>query len=291
MGERDSSGPDSALDRLGVRPLIVASHPRSGTHLVIDSFRRQLVECRSWKWPFEPLDRLYLNLDSLLALPEPRIAEGSALRLLRRARRPLIKTHCLPGFANWFRTQQVAEVAPHWRTWLERNAEVCYVLRDGRAVMCSYHAFTRGFEAQADVPLGEFIRQERDGVSRVRAWAEHVRAWLAEPGVHVVRFEELVRQPEATLEKAAERFAATFRRAQPLLPRKGSGSLRPRLARLLGVHPESSAIRGSLEPARAPRWRELFSQEDREFFRREAGELLIELGYESCADWVADSGS
>ena len=46
------------LDRLGVRPVVVASHPRSGTHLCIDTLRLNAPACASWKWPFERADRL-----------------------------------------------------------------------------------------------------------------------------------------------------------------------------------------------------------------------------------------
>src|SRR4051794_27731921 len=42
------------------RPVVVASHPRSGTHLLIDLLRRQFPACASWKYPLERMDRLYL---------------------------------------------------------------------------------------------------------------------------------------------------------------------------------------------------------------------------------------
>ena len=75
----------------------------------------------------------------------------------------------------------------------------------------------------------------------------------------------------------------------PLLPRKVGGSLEYRTSQLLGVRPASSAIRGRLDRDRQPRWQELFDADDRDFFQGEAGELLIELGYESSGDWVAGS--
>ena len=53
------------------QPVIVASHPRSGTHLLMDTLRRQFKACRSWKWPGERLDRLYCSVDELNAAPWP----------------------------------------------------------------------------------------------------------------------------------------------------------------------------------------------------------------------------
>src|SRR4051794_28399866 len=55
----------SWLEAHAVRPIVVVSHPRSGTHLMMDALRLNFRECRAWKRPGEPLERLYLNLDSL----------------------------------------------------------------------------------------------------------------------------------------------------------------------------------------------------------------------------------
>ena len=41
------------LDRDGIRPIVVASHPRCGTHLLIDTLRLNCPETRGWKFPGE----------------------------------------------------------------------------------------------------------------------------------------------------------------------------------------------------------------------------------------------
>ena len=46
----------SCLEQLPTRPVVVASHPRSGTHLMIDVIRRHFKPCRGWKWPGRPLN-------------------------------------------------------------------------------------------------------------------------------------------------------------------------------------------------------------------------------------------
>ena len=53
------------FDRLNSKPIIVFSHRRSGTHLLIDLLRKQFKECQSWKYPGEPIDCLYLTMESL----------------------------------------------------------------------------------------------------------------------------------------------------------------------------------------------------------------------------------
>jgi hypothetical protein len=52
------------------------------------------------------------------------------------------------------------------------------------------------------------------------------------------------------------------------------------------MRPESTAI---INGGRQD-WHECFTPEDRAFFHREAGDLLVELGYESSDAWVRESG-
>jgi len=47
-------------------PILVISHPRSGTHLTIDFLRRQFEECQSYKYPFESQSHLYLPIEGFL---------------------------------------------------------------------------------------------------------------------------------------------------------------------------------------------------------------------------------
>ena len=75
------------------KPIVIASHPRSGTHLTIDLLRKQFAECKSWKMPGELLDRLYFALESFAPKFNP-LSESAALNILQRATRPIIKTHC-----------------------------------------------------------------------------------------------------------------------------------------------------------------------------------------------------
>jgi hypothetical protein len=269
-------------------PIVVASHPRSGTHLTLDTFRRQFRECRSWKYWGEPLDRLYLNLESLMRR-EGALGEAAARRILRRAARPLVKTHALPGYRAFYLPDEHHDLPAAWVEWLGREASVCYVYRDGRDVMCSYHLYMKGHDAAAYCSIGEFMRQRHGGASRVRAWADHVRAWLALPGVHAVAFEALVREPRRTLEGLAARLGLTLLGRQPWLPAPPTSLWALRRARLLSRRPETTAVRCHPPTERLERWREAFTPEDRAFFHAEAGDLLLALGYETSDRWVEES--
>jgi hypothetical protein len=77
----------------------------------------------------------------------------------------------------------------------------------------------------------------------------------------VVRYEELVDSPKAVLANLFE---------------------------FLGLDADLDAILSAMpvSKARSGAWRAKFSREDRRIFAKEAGDLLIELGYESTRKWV-----
>ena len=276
-----------ALARLGRRPLVIASHPRSGTHLAIDLFRKQFRECDSWKLPGEKLNRLYVSLEAVFSpAAKGPITQAKAIGVLQRVARPVIKTH-LPWDELWGgpATRQ-ARVSPVWRDWLRANADLVYVYRDGRDVMCSFHLFKKGSDPSARCPVGEFLRQDDAGASRPAAWARHVRGWLGAEGVHTLRFEDAITRPRQVIERFAQEFSLSPRWREPLLPRRFSGNWDSRLHRLLAFRSESSAILGRHKGERLERWREAFTPEDRAFFDEQAGDLLRELRYEDSSAWV-----
>lgn len=87
------------FDSIG-KPIIVASHPRSGTHLTMDLLRKQFPVCATYKFPTQSLDQLYLALEALSAPPRESISEARALKILKKSQRPIIKTHACPTFSH-----------------------------------------------------------------------------------------------------------------------------------------------------------------------------------------------
>ena len=189
--------PAPSLDGVG-GPVLVASHRRSGTHLTLDLIRRNFPACMPRMLPLENPHDSYLNLDRFEAGHPVACGEREALRILSKARRPLLKTHSEPGYDA---------VDPARRPFLEgllAKAKTIYVWRDGKKVMCSMWTWRRVFDPAARVPFSEFIRQTDDrGRSRVRVWGEHVSAWRAQPGVLVVDFERIVRDTHTLIEEIA----------------------------------------------------------------------------------------
>lgn len=259
-------------------PILVASHRRSGTHLMIDLLRRQFAPCDARAVPGRPPADLYLPLDRFKADAHWPITEQSAQRVLRRAQRPILKAHLLPS---------LEEVAPGARAYvadlIARSVRI-YCVRDGRRVMCSY----RLYKTAGAQPMREFLRERVNGKSRAAAWAQHVRAWLAQPRVHPIPYESVVADPKGTVEQLADLLEQTPRWRQPTLPRRHRSVAEVRLRRLIGRW-ESTAILGKA-PAneKGKRWQDVFDEEDRRFFHEEAGDVLIELGYEPDDSWVSE---
>ncbi|MEM6334247.1 MAG: sulfotransferase domain-containing protein [Planctomycetota bacterium] len=258
------------------RAVLVASHRRSGTHLLIDLIRKQFPACHSYKKLGEPRDRLYLAIDDL---PCPgrghtRHTPESAREIAARPKRPTLKTHALPDL------KPVADAHPQLIDDLTRDADRCYVVRDGRTVLCSLFVYAQLFSDPP--PFSEFLRQPTDGLSRPAHWARHVRAWRDQPDVLTLTYESIVHDTPATLDRLAKHLGETPLNRQPLLPKPLPGVWRGRLDRLFATRPESTAIIGTLK---TPRWTALFSPDDARFFEEQTQGLLAELAYTPDTAW------
>ncbi|CAN5259095.1 hypothetical protein BH24PSE2_BH24PSE2_18910 [soil metagenome] len=277
----------SALRDLRGKPIVIASHPRSGTHVTLDLFRKQFSECQTWKYWGEYTNRLYVSLEALF-LPSSRapISECKAIAVLKRVKRPLIKTHILPEEVpiGPFGTRGV--LGAYWLDFLKLHTQLCYVYRDGRNVMCSYHLYSKMHDLEARCSLGDFIRQDDRGMSRVKRWAHHVRSWLRLPNVYPVQFEHMMNEPLEAIQEIARHFRLTPLLRKPLLPAKFQNVWHARFTRAFGVRPECTAILGRPRGHTLERWQAAFTSADREFFHQEAGDLLIHLGYEDSDAWV-----
>lgn len=264
------------------KPILIVTHERSGTHLMIDTLRRHFGQCRSWKFPFERNDRLYINIDLILDGRSSRY-KTAAKRVLQRAPRILIKTHQFPPGTLKNERGHGREIPEEWFKVLAENTTMICVCRDGRDVMTSYCQYRRVFDSAARCSIGQFLRQEDHGMSRAKLWAHHVRSWMRVPGVITVSTDALLKDPQATLKKLGQSLGMEPLWKQPLLPRQFKSVWHSRRARLFSMRPESSAI---VVMGEKLRWRQCFTPEDRRFFHDEAGDLLTELGYETSDTWV-----
>jgi hypothetical protein len=262
-------------------PVVVASHPRSGTHLTLDLIRKQFAACQGWLWFGETLHNLYLSLGRLEPSNSAHLSIEEAKDLLRRADRPVVKTHHEPDLA------ELPDPQRSFARSLLDQGDVLYVVRDGRDVLASMHTWLQELREEARCPFREFIRQEQDGASWVRRWAQHVEAWRDVPGVRLFRFEEIVGQPEVAIRELGDYLDLEPQYRTPYLPARVTDASRwadywRRLTRQF----ESTAIPGRYRGREPVDWERALSQEDRAFFHEEAGETLVRLGYEDGDAWV-----
>lgn len=227
------------------RPLVVVSHPRSGTHLTIDFLRNQFPGCGGWKLPLEANNYVYLSLDGI-AEPQPLLDKRYAIKVLSRARIPIIKTHSISpqfddvgffGEANKFIPPEIAEALREFGRFL-------YVVRDCRKVMTSFHHWMSGFNDQVRAAsFYEFLKQEpRPGANRMQQWQDHVCNWQGCPAMMLVRFEDLISKYQEVASQISSFTGIPFK-ANLQLPGKTS-ALGSRVNRLISWRPGSTAILG-----------------------------------------------
>ncbi|RZO53485.1 MAG: hypothetical protein EVA77_07025 [Phycisphaeraceae bacterium] len=274
------------LASLECSPIVVGSHPRSGTHLTIDLIRNHIRGARGWKFPGEPLDALFVDLD-WLGSPLHKGFETRAIRTFRRIPHCLIKTHTPFGWKSWLdRARSNPELSP-WADWLRDRCSVVYVHRDGRSALCSWHLMSKYRNEEARQPLSDWLRQSeiQTGLSRPAAWAKHLESWSSE-GVYTIDSKSVQSSPEGFLNSLCNQFGCELLDKPVALPVQWSSLFRRRLARAFCTHVESTSQMGRYLGKQPQKWQAAFSPEDRAFFHKEAGATLQKFGYVQDSSWV-----
>lgn len=271
----------SVLTRPGaLTPVLVASHPRSGTHLVMDLMRRQFLSLANWRLFGLPLDHLYLNLERLGAT-ERRFDRGLAARIVNRPRRALMKTHFEADFSiSWIEAESTAPEAP-FRA-LADAARVIYVVRHPMNVISSYQQFLSGIDpALAGLGTMEFLTAPHwDGkTDRLGWWIRHVTDWAARPGTLLVRYEDVVSHTGDMLNAMAGLLEEPVAGRKPLLPPKTTSIWRTRFDRMVRLSPESTAIVAERSRFPARDWRTELTDADRAAVVERLGPLLARFDY------------
>jgi len=260
------------------RVIVIASHRRSGTHLMLDSLRGNVRD----------VQRRFMTLDRIDPFHEKHLPVAEFDRQLRAQKGiVLVKTHALPGAEAWPDRE-----AGTYAAELLGAAPTIYVHRDGRDVLVSLYRFVQSYSPQvAGQSFGEFLRSRhtgRDavGVNRAAYWQQHVLAWLDSHPTTTGSYEGLRDDFEATLRAIAERLELQLRPvlSQVLLePRRRRIPVLDRLLRVLGLRPAgSTAIRP--QAGRVGGWRQVFDDADLAWFESEASEAMRRLGYSTGSD-------
>jgi hypothetical protein len=148
---------------------------------------------------------------------------------------------------------------------------VIYLLRDGRDAMVSYFHHYNALSPPVD-----FVTLVRTVPGLPRHWHEHVEAWLANPyqaSLHIVKYEDLRREPVATLREIA-RFAGV-----------------PAEEAILAAVVEAASFENQKRREQALGWKNASWPKDRPFVRRgEVGGFQKEMPPEALALFLAEAG-
>jgi protein-tyrosine sulfotransferase len=268
--------------RSTLSPIVLGGCGRSGTTLLrmmLDShrriccgpessvFRRRAIE------PGALAERFGFDRDEVGAIhaasrSRPEFIEAFAALCMR-----------MTGKSRWAEKtpRNISRIAAIFRHFPE--ARFVHVLRDGRDVACSLrthprHKVVDGRLVPLDTwkPIAGCARRWRDDV-------EASRPYWNDPRFHTLRYEELVRDPRAVLERLMAHLGEPWDEA--MLAHAAADS--PfRDATRFAQNPEALAAIGT---ASLGRWQRDLDDRDRRIFKRIAGPLLVELGYASSDDW------
>ncbi len=255
--------------------VVIATHRRSGTQWVIDALRRNSLDIS----------------DSYMTLEQIETDHGAAIpladfrrQLLNLEGHVLINVHDLPSADKW----QSLDERLFVRTILH-NSPTIYVHRDGRDVLVSLYYYMKSLsETVRNQSFSRFLRGESalagadNGMSRPAYWAYHVNSWLAKDNLLAIAYRDLETDYDATVQRMAAFLNVKLNpRLQPinsLSRRDGDSKLDSVLGRL-GVWQRLSGHSDHPRVGKSGDWRRLFDKRDKEFFMKEAGETLRQLGY------------
>jgi hypothetical protein len=159
------------------------------------------------------------------------------------------------------------------------NARFVHMVRDGRDTVCSLRTHPR--HKVVDGQLVELNTRHpiRPCVDR---WVTDVRAGLAfrgDPRYIEVRYEALVQQPRETLLRVFEFLGETFDERVLDYQREKS------LSRDSVHFPQNPEATQAMYTRAVARWRRDLTEDEIALVKREAGPLLIELGYAADDRW------
>ncbi len=180
-------GPIARCDDKGLRRAIqVHSHRRSGTHFVMDTLRANFDVDRDW---------FHLEEDFYARLTHKPVVLKSHERAWGEKIRSPDHWHC---YMHWVAASACYSSAFH-----------IHVIRNPRDVMRSQYYFDmKGHEAAFRIePETQFlaylttpsVRDPQGRLTPLAYWCAHMAAWLAQPDVHMVRYEDLLADPQAEL--------------------------------------------------------------------------------------------
>lgn len=256
---------------LSASPIVLGNAmPKSGSHLIIQILQG-LTRVGAFVNPgFPPLNRGEDN---------SKLSDQAVLEAIRRMR---------PGDIGY---GYISAAEPFLSALTQPGRATIFVYRDPRDMIISHIFYAtqmhkrhwmHRYYTQTLTTMEERINAAINGVDEpgseltpIRRRYEGYLGWLQRPEVLCLRFEDLILNRQEALTRILDYLEACGYR--PRLPRSQAiASLETAIA------PKKS---GTFRKGKPGNWREYFTEANKEQFKRNAGDILLRLGYESSNDW------
>jgi hypothetical protein len=252
-------------------PIVIGnSMPKSGSHLII-----QILEGLPKIGPFVNPGVPPLNRDEENAIQPPE----SILRNIQRLA-PGDFTYCY-----------LKAVEPFLSELIKSDYAPIFVYRDPRDMIISHvfyatqmnmvhnmhHYYTevlKTMEERINAAI-QGVEDENSPLSGIALKYSRYLGWLSQPSVLSLRFEELILEKDQAINKILDHLAGHG--FVPRIPRTEAVK-----AMKLSIEPKRS---GTFRKGQPGNWREHFTDENKKFFKNQAGDILQRLGYEKNQDW------
>lgn len=244
--------------------------PKSGSHLIIQVLQG-LTRVGAFVNPgFPPLNRGEDN---------SKLSDQAVLEAIRRMR---------PGDIGY---GYISAAEPFLSALTQPGRATIFVYRDPRDMIISHIFYAtqmhkrhwmHRYYTQTLTTMEERINAAINGVDEpgseltpIRRRYEGYLGWLQRPEVLGLRFEDLILNRQDALGRILDYLEE--RGYRPRLPRSQATA-----ALEAAIAPKKS---GTFRKGKPGNWREYFTEANKEHFKRNAGDILLHLGYESSNDW------
>jgi len=159
------------------------------------------------------------------------------------------------------------------------KAQFIHMIRDGRDTSCSLRHFPKH-----KVVDGEIIELDTNNPLKecIERWVHDVQEgmkWRGDPRYYEIKYEDLIRNPEETIrhtlsflkEPWDENILNYYKIKSPTRKKEKM--------------PKNIKARKPIDKSSYERWKNEYTEHDKELFKKIAGELLIDLNYEEDNTW------
>lgn len=240
---------------------LMNSIPKSGTHLLL---------------------QILMGMPSVIHDPNKHFYEGRSAQL--DAHYALLRqttvNECITGHLYY---------SPEWAGFLqELQMKQVFLIRDLRDVLVSFCYYIKKFpDYPYPVADPRLSQKERylmaiEGIPEMHypdfgSWYRLFLGWMNEPNVLTITFEQLVSSPQSRKQTITQIANFLWNGLTPPIPIEE-----------MAAQMETNIAPGSSPTFRSGMigsWRDEFDQEVKDAFKRVAGDLLIQIGYEQHGGW------